>query len=209
MRVALLSGSVATLLASVALGATWPTVWSEVDDAGQSVSTAQSTIGTGPLEYIDGELLTGSDVDIYRIRITDASAFYVDSGASFDAQLFLFSATGIAVTMADDNAGGGGAVLHGGFVPGVGEYLLAISAYNADPLDASNNLIWNDTPRNLERAPDGPSTSDLLDHWNNAGPTDGGKYKMYLKGVTFVPSPGAISLLGFAGALAARRRRAR
>lgn len=205
MRYAFISGAAASILATAAFGG----VWSEIGDAGQTASTAQATIGTGELKYIDGELKVGDDVDIYCIRITDVPTFYANSGASFDAQIFLFTMAGIALTMADQNGGGNQGILSGTFVPGPGDYLLAISRYNNDPVDASNNLIWNNTPRNTERAPDGPSTSNLLHHWNDGGPSTGGKYKIDLKGATFCPTPGAVSLLAFAGALAARRRRAR
>ena len=81
--------------------------------------------------------------------------------------------------------------------------------YNNDPVDAAGNLIWNNTPRTAERAPEGPSATDLLDHWNDGGPSGGGKYKIDLKGVMFCPTPGPVSLFGLAGVLAARRRRGR
>ena len=185
-------------------------IWTEVGDAGQTVATAQITLGEGALKLIDGELTTGDDADIFCIRITDVSQFYANSGASFDAQLFLFTMSGVGIAMADNNGGSGQAVLDGTFVPAPGDYLLAISRYNNDPIDVIGDLIWNNTPRNTQRSPDGPSVTDVLHDFNNGGPSNGGKYKLDLKGVEFCPTPGAASLMfaaiGITGMRSRRRR---
>ncbi len=195
----------ACVLASSALGGG---SWTEVGDAGQTVPTAQITLGTGTLKLIDGELVTGDDADIYCIRITNVSQFYANSGASFDAQLFLFTMSGVGIAMADQNGGGGQAILDGTFVPAPGDYLLAISRYNNDPIDFVGDMIWNNTPRNVQRAPDGPSATDVLFGWNDGGPANGGKYKLDLKGVEYCPTPGAASaLIGMLCVIGGRSRR--
>lgn len=197
------------LSASAAFAENFPNTWNEVGDAGQTVATAQTPIGTGALEYIHGTISNGADVDMYRITITQPTSFYVDDGANFLSQMFLFSSTGLGIVMADTNAGGGGAVLHGFLVPAPGEYLLAVSAYNNDPLDSAGQMIWNDALRHVEHAPDGTSATNVLDHWNNAGVSGNGQYKLFLKATTYVPAPGAASLLVGAGLVGMRRRRAR
>ena len=45
-------------------------VWTETGDAGDLLSTAQSTLGTGALTAINGNLGSSTDVDLYCIRMT-------------------------------------------------------------------------------------------------------------------------------------------
>ncbi len=187
-------------------------LYTEIGDAGQTAATAQTPAGVGVMSFIDGELVPGTDVDMFRIRIPDAARFHVNSsGASFDAQLFLFTTTGVGVASSQRVTGPNSnwGVITGTFVPAPGDYLLAVSKYNNDPRDASGNLIWNDLPRGTERAPDGPSATDLLDHWDNVTSHSSGKYLLELKGVEFVPSPGAAGVMAVGGLTALRRRRSR
>lgn len=191
----------------VAVASASASSWIEVGDAGQLPITAQVTTGTGPLLDLCGKLITKNDVDLYCFRITDVSQFEATASAPFDTQLFLFTLTGQALSMGDQNAPGNQGRITGTFVPGPGDYLIAISRYNNDPVDAIGALIWNNTPRNTERAPDGPSTLGVLANWNNGGNGDGGDYKIDFKGATFCPTPGAASAVLLGGAILGRRRR--
>jgi hypothetical protein len=185
-------------------------LYTELGDAGQTAATAQTPLGIGAITFIDGELVPGTDVDIFRIRIANPATFHANSsGASFDAQLFLFTTGGVGVAASQRVTGPNSSwgLITSAFVPAAGDYLLAISKYNNDPRDASGNLIWNDLPRGTERAPDGPSATDLLDHWDNVTSYSAGKYLLELKGVEFVPSPGAAGVMTIAGLAALRRRR--
>lgn len=197
--------AVASTLAAVASASA--TSWIEVGDAGQLPITAQVTTGTGSLLDICGKLINKNDVDIFCIRIENVAQFEATASAPFDTQLFLFTLTGQALSMGDQNAPGNQGRITSQFVPAVGDYLIAISRYNNDPVDAVNALIWNNTPRNTERAPDGPSTLDVLANWNNGGNGSGGDYKIDFKGTTFCPTPGTASALVLGGLLLNRRRR--
>src|SRR5262249_19130863 len=64
-----------------------------------------------------------------------------------------------------------------------GDYYLAISSYDKDPLDASGNAIWADTPFNVVRAPDGPGAADPIASWD-AGGFNTGAYTIALTGVS-------------------------
>src|SRR5205085_1417877 len=62
-------------------------------------------------------------------------------------------------------------------------YYLAISTYDRDPVDASGNEIWNDTPFDQERQPDGPGAANPLANWNGGG--GGDNYRIELHGCSF------------------------
>ena len=63
-----------------------------------------------------------------------------------------------------------------------GDYLLAISGYNYDPVSAGG-LIWNNTPFGTERAPDGPGAGGAVNGWTGAG--SDGPYTIALTGAVF------------------------
>ncbi|MCC6907271.1 MAG: DVUA0089 family protein [Phycisphaerales bacterium] len=206
MKIALLAGAAALALSGAAFG----DVWAEQGDAGQSIATAQHTVGLGSLDAIRGHH-DPNDVDIYCIRILDIRSFSASTvgGTSIDTQLFLFDANGYGVTHNDDAASGGTlqSTITGAFITSPGIYYLAISQYNADPSSISG-LIWANSPFNVERAPDGPGAGDPLNSWSSSGSTDG-DYSIALVGAGFceIPAPGAVALLGLGGIAAASRRR--
>ncbi len=205
MKKALLAGAAVLALSGVAFG----DVWDEQGDAGQLLGDAQHTVGNGALDEIRGNH-AANDADLYCIRITDAGRFLATTtgGTSLDTQLFLFDANGFGVTHNDDNPSGGlQSRLTGQFVSGPGLYYLAISTYNMDPSSAGG-LIWNSSPFNVERAPDGPGAGSPLLSWGTGGAT-AGAYTIFLSGASFceVPAPGALALLGLGGIAAAGRRR--
>lgn len=196
-------GTVASLLlASVANGQTW----AEVGDAGELAASAQSTVGSGPLSLITGSL-AANDVDMFHIRIDDPSLFIAQHTAAFDfdSQMFLFNMNGTGVAFRDDATGLRGAV-SGSFVPAAGDYLLAISGWDRDPVDAAALPIWNDTPFAVERAPDGAGAANPVASWSG-NVVARGQYEIAIRGASFVPSPGSAALAGIGGLLVARRRR--
>jgi len=75
----------------------------EIGDAGNLPGTAQDPGGVGPLTSIAGTA-GGGDEDMYKICITNPSAFSATTGAmaDFDTQLFLFDSTGRGVYSNDD-----------------------------------------------------------------------------------------------------------
>ncbi len=205
MKQAFIVGAAVLAMSGMALG----DVWNEQGDAGDLINTAQVTVGNGSLDAING-IHDASDVDMYCIRILDVGRFRASTvgGATWDTQLFLFSPDGRGVTHNDDTSNAQSTIT-GQFVSAPGIYYLAISRYNRDPVDAAGALLWNNTPFNVERAPDGPGAANPVAGWTGTN-TAGGAYSIFLSGAGFceVPAPGALALLGLGGlTLAGRRRR--
>lgn len=182
-------------------------------DAGELVSTAQDTTGTGAvLESISGSLINlgtvadpVDDIDLFKILITDPAAFSVMVTASLsvdnDAMLYLFDSAGVQVLVDDDGSGGllpqidaGELTAAGG---AAGEYFLAFNLFITNPDDVVSN----------------PPTLDS-GWFRDPIPFQTGPYTLNLTGVSTdappptVPEPGMLALfgLGLAGMGLARRR---
>jgi len=177
----------AVILAAVPAAAQ---TWTEAGDAGDLPATAQIPVGAGTLSQIDGTLLTGGDADMYCVHIPNPGVFVATTcgGTTVDTQLWLFDPTGLGVTHDDDDPGGCGlqSSVTGAFVPGPGNYLLAVSQYNWDPLDAAGALIWANSPFNVERAPDGPGAPGPVTGWGTSGFASG-PYSIIITGALFCP----------------------
>ncbi|MFZ2875748.1 MAG: DVUA0089 family protein [Phycisphaerales bacterium] len=185
-------------------------LWVEIPDAPPALPfTAQMTVGVGALTTITGSgNFPGDTVDAYCIHITSPTAFSASTvgGTTQDTQLWLFRPDGTGVTFNDD-AGPLQSTITGAFVPGPGLYILAVSAYDTDPVAAGGGALWLDGPFGVERAPDGPAAGSPVAGWT--GGPDLIPYRIALTGAEYcdVPAPGALALLGLGGLVAARRRR--
>ena len=214
--------------------------WVEDMDAGNSPGTAQNTVGNGQLGVISGSLdglgVNGNDFeDMYFINIIEPTVFSITTetqfggNTSFDSQLFLFeydalNAFGILANddspiTFGDGGGSGASFLNGqatdntGFVltnPGI--YLLAITAFDNDPL-SDTGPIFNQDGRNEISGPDGSGAGDPFAMWsNNINHPEGpgaGSYRIAMQGIGFanLPAPGSFALLLTAAAIGHRRRR--
>jgi hypothetical protein len=188
----------------------WGQVWNEVGDAGDLPGTAQVPTGAGPLNTIFGTIGPGSDADMYLIRIVDVANFRASTTfniTTVDTQLWLFDLNGIGITFDDDDPGGAGlqSTITGVFLPGPGDYYLAVSQYDWDAQNAAGLDIWMDTPYNVERMPDGPGAPGPVAGWAGSTYSDG-PYQIDLVGVQYIPAPGVLALLGLAGLVGRRRR---
>jgi hypothetical protein len=165
-----------------------PVAWVETGDAGNLPGTAQIPQGSGPLLGIAGVLDPG-DADMYKISICDAANWSATTvgGAAFDTQLFLFDSTGHGLSSDDDDPLGTGGTLSrlsSQFVPSNGDYYLALSGYDMDPIgDTSGGEIWLDTPYNVERRPDGAAAGEGVGGWDGSG--GGGTYTIFLTGTCY------------------------
>jgi hypothetical protein len=165
--------------------------WVEREDAGNLPAAAQAPIGQGTLPGISGTLLDIFDADMYRIRICDRASFSattINTATTFDdTQLFLFDPTGRGVTFNDDDPSltGYRSTLTPQFVPASGEYYIAISSWDEDPLGGiTGEEIWLDFPTFEERQPDGPAAAEAPASWN-AGGYYAGRYLILFTGVCF------------------------
>ena len=206
MRLSMIAAVTCATIAASAFGQGWH----ELGDASDTPLISQVTHGRGALTYILGHHGHG-DVDMFTIRIDDPLAFSASTvgGATFDTQVWLFDASGRGVVFNDDIPGGGTllSTITGQFVPTAGLYLLAISRYTQDPVDADGRALWMQSPFAHERQPDGPGAANPIHAWISQAPA-GGTYWITLTGASHaVPAPGAISLLVFSGLAAVRRRR--
>lgn len=123
--------------------------WVEDGDAGDLPASAQIPIGSGALTTITGNI-GASDVDMYCIQVTEPVTFSAQTcgaGATWDTQLFLFTAAGVGVKWDDDTCDPGLQSLISDFSAcqhstGPGQYYIAISKYNKDPLNAAGGAIF-------------------------------------------------------------------
>lgn len=168
------------VLSSCLLGTAHAATYTEVGDAGDLLGTAQITTGTGTLTHIAGSLGENGgqgDVDLYRIMITDPTAFSITVTASLsadnDAILYLFNESGHFALM-DDDAGVGylPGMVQGSFTTGTpGAYYLAFFLFATDPI----------------------YTNSVLSGWNHMpAPLQSGNYTLALTGADFASSPSAV-----------------
>ncbi|MBX3378002.1 MAG: DVUA0089 family protein [Phycisphaeraceae bacterium] len=168
-------------------GMAYGQVWNELGDAGDLPVSAQAVTGAGTLSGIAGTM-DANDVDMYRFLVCDAANFSATTvgQVTWDTQLWLFSTTGVGVVYNDDSpAGTLQSRLTNLFVPANGEYLIAITRYNRDAVDASNQLLWLNAPFNVERAPDGPGAANPVASWVNTT-VSGGTYTIAMTGSCFI-----------------------
>ena len=164
---------IATMVIVVALFLTFPahaqTTWSEIGDAGETIATAQLTVGPGPLLAITGTLATDADVDIYCFRVQDQPLFSLSLTnclADTDPDLFLFNPGGFGLSH-NDACALSSVTISNTFVPGPGFYYVAIAGNDALAF-AGASEIWLQASTGGERAPDGPGAG--LPYTSMGGP---------------------------------------
>ncbi|MFN7162700.1 MAG: DVUA0089 family protein, partial [Fimbriimonadales bacterium] len=169
-------------------------------DAGDLPATAQlvtlpdQTPCNSPVTRIRGDL-EADGVDMYVICITDPASFVASTvgTATWDTQLWLFRCDGTGVVHNDDAVGetvfqsrldnSANCITEGGV------YLLAISRYNRDAVDANGNLLWNNEPFRAVRCADGPGAANSIAGWTN-NTAAAGRYIITLQGAYFVSDSG-------------------
>jgi hypothetical protein len=65
-----------------------------------------------------------------------------------------------------------------------GQYLLALSQYDRDPVNDAAQELWLDQPFTGERVPNGPGAGSAFVGWNGTA-TGTGAYRILLTGVCF------------------------
>jgi hypothetical protein len=192
--------------------------FTEVDDAGESLSTAQIIpSGTSLLESVSGTLSGFDDpADLFQIFLTSGQSFFASTvgGADFDTRLFLFEADGSGVYFNDDSSGTLQATLpaNSSFTPTQsGTYYLGISGFDYSPVSAAGDRIFPslaDFPVNVPAEdiltgvfePTGPGGDAPLAGFDGAILNSGGSYTIALTEAESVPEPSSILALVIAGA---------
>ena len=192
----------------------------ETTDAGQLVDTANAgnrALGT-PLDTIQGVLDTGSDIDLFRIRIDDPAGFSASTdnpgtdlrapgtlpGGGNDTVLFLFDGLGRGV-MANGDIGGGFPIPNlrsrlpvGSLTDPAGIYYLGVTIYNNSPVNDQGGIF---SFRDLDSMgiiarPIFPNAGPLTGWIDSPSPPLSGSYQIDLTGASFVPEPSTALLLG-------------
>ncbi|MBS0197780.1 MAG: hypothetical protein JSR77_13580 [Planctomycetes bacterium] len=152
----------------------------ESGDAGQTYATAQATT-QGTLNIISGALSTDFDVDLYRLRISDFSAFSATTvpaagfpGSAGDTVLYLFrnfeNFNGITRTVLarSDNAASGvvQSTLTAANLPadqgsGASQYYLAVATPKTRPVNSTQAEFFQEDPASLAVVADKVYWSDL------------------------------------------------
>lgn len=196
--------------------------WTEVGDAGDTITTAQVPLGAGRINSLTGSLggrgVEGDYEDLYYIGIAEPTTFRLElTSPDFDAQLFVFHITlsGSALgLLANDNSeiesynpiitpmatDGTGVVLD---LPGI--YLVAVAGAGRMPVSQTGALFTYETSTEISGA-DGPGGLNRHIGWVGEGQT--GDYRVQMTGTIFpeIPAPGSLAVLA-AGGLMLRRRR--
>ena len=165
--------------------------WVEVGDAGDLPGTAQVVAGAGSLSAIKGHI-DSADADMYRIRICDYTHFNASTLADVnnDSQLFLFDSSGKGLVMDDGNELDlAGTTLTQKYVAANGEYFIAYTLYNRDPIDSTGVFIWKDANSEgnyfPEWAPNGSGAANPVQGWMGT-PQGGLDYTIVLTGACFI-----------------------
>lgn len=226
--------AVASLASNAIAGPDWdegPT------DAGSTLGTAQVINTTGAVNTITGKLtgtalLAGDYQDCFLIQISDPTVFSlstspgVGGAPGFNPMMFLFrvdqfqgQTVAKAIMANNDKAPGdlqAGLQRYtndgsGTFLNDPGLYLIAISGFGSQPINASGQFLFNQeflSPGVIA----GPNPSQQMTDYLLAGwAADGsyGTYTMTVSGVsgTQAPAPGALSLIALGGLMRRRRQR--
>jgi hypothetical protein len=156
------------LLVLLATSGAHAQVWTETGDAGDLLATAQSTLGTGTLSAINGNLASSTDVDLYCIRMTSVPPaglplLQLQCSVTNGPNVWLLDATGKGVLTNQTCAGGNKTIVAPSVSLAAGTYYVAVSYTGLDPQSASGRM-WIQQLLG-QRAPDGPGAALPLIGW--------------------------------------------
>lgn len=182
-------------------------LWNELDDAGESLGTAQAITGMDEVTSISGTIgssatLGYEDVDLFKVYIEDFSVFSATTkdSSALDTDLFLFDSQGFGLAANGDNVFASPpelfATIPSGSVSGSpGIYYLGI-VFAGDYPESTTGRIFPDlfdiSSTGKVLGPISPGGDNPLANWNYDGdpgqiplPTS---YVINLTGVNTVPS---------------------
>lgn len=163
--------------------------YTEGGDVGhQGVLRAEACFAGGALTRINGSLDASDRADAYIIRVTNGAGFSAATTglASFDTQLFLFYMDGSGLVSNDDFGAPG--VRTSNITTGIanGYYILAISRYDDEPVDAAGVPIFSNGAQGLNIS----DSRRVWTNFNQPAVNAGGVYGISLAGASFVSDRG-------------------
>lgn len=200
-------------------------IYAEVGDAGQTLATAQLVPGGTEIITGFGTSADPDSADIFAFN-WGGGGLLIDTfqaDTEMDTQLQLFDSSGFGILGNDDHGGACTGTPGGDFQScldlsaglAAGTYYLAITGFNNDALDASNNLIFPCLFGTSDQCAADPLAGPLAG-WGDATPSDDtSSYTINFSAATSdggpapMPEPGILVLLGIglAGLAITRRRR--
>lgn len=194
MSKAVIASAALAFLAGTAHGAIY--VESELNNTPATANFVGLYGPPGDSILIDGTLAPG-DVDWFVFTVTGPTTFVASifslNNPLADSMLILVDAAGGILAFNDDGNPGGGSPYMSSLAPillGPGTYYLGVAGYNDLGLGLGGPFL----PDGINNATGAPHTQDF-------------DYKLIV-GLNITPAPGAAALLGMAGLVASRRRRA-
>jgi hypothetical protein len=142
--------------------------WNEVGDAGDLVATAQSTVGSGSLTAINGNLGSPTDVDLYCIKMLSVPPaglplIQLQCVVNNGPNVWLFDAAGNGVFTNATCSSGNKTIVAPNVSLATGTYYVAVSYTGVDPQSAGGAIWLSGLP--AQRAPDGPGAGGALTGW--------------------------------------------
>ncbi|MEE8450391.1 MAG: hypothetical protein V3R99_00700 [Thermoguttaceae bacterium] len=193
------------------LGHASAALWIEpaIDDAGALPGSAQTTVGLGSLDGIQGRLAGVDDIDMFAILVTDVSAFSATTVAAgtelLDTQLFLFDSAGRGIAANDDTRfDERNATIPLGTVSGdPGLYYLAVSEWMDKPISTAGDIFPAPFSPGEVVGPDGPGGANPIITWDvDSFSFPGEAYEIVLTGAEFlsvIPEPSGFVVWGLIG----------
>lgn len=173
--------------------------WTEIGDAGDLVSTAQGTVGSGSLTTIAGSLSSPTDVDVYcikagpTVRIPGIPVVSLQCVVIQGPNVWVFDPNALGIST-NETCQAGVKQLTNNTIPAVvsqGTYYVAVSYYGMNPFSAGGSIWQSAIPG--ERAPDGPGAAGALMGWSgvpNVQPQN--PYQITLAWSSFCEAPVAV-----------------
>ena len=223
-----ISGMVVALML-ITQGAVYGGVmWNEVGDAGDSLATANITMGGSALMSITGTLSDQdpSGVDLFKLSIPDPSQFSASTDNFpntdlLDTWLYLFDETGLGIAGSASTLGGSinASIAMGTVTAPPGMYYLAVTRFEAIPQSGSGAIFPDLFLVSIDGevlGATGPGGASPLSSWSFTPLFDNENYRIDLTGAnpavnttTIIPEPTAATIWMVAAGIAGIRLRRR
>lgn len=172
-------------------------IWTETGDAGDLVPSAQTTVGSGSMTQINGQLAGLTDVDVYCIRMTavlpaNTPMIQLQCAVDNGPNVWMFDAAGNGVFTNSRCQFGFKTLLAPNVSLAAGVYYVAVSFSGYDPQSAGGAIWLAGIPG--QRAPDGPGAAGTLTGWAGTPVLQSiNPYAIKLSGMNFCEEPTAVS----------------